>query len=223
MKKKTGIKGIWTLLLICLTWACLLSGASAKETAPSLSKKQLTLEAGTRKKLTIKNAKKVKWSVNKSKVVRLETIGKNGSGGVMVYGEKAGNAVITARTDGRILKCAVKVEKSAFQKRSPGMLYGITYTFEVNQDPPDPAQPVKAGEETTLYWDKVRGADGYYVYYTDSAKGTKKLVKRIRGAKNTTCVLEGERLGGYSVRAYQVTKTGTKLYSKYNTEFCIAE
>lgn len=76
-----------------------------EETEPTLSKKKLTVKVGKSKTLKVNDAEgTVKWSSNKKKVAK---VNKNGK----VTGVKAGKATITAKVDGKTLKCKVTVKK----------------------------------------------------------------------------------------------------------------
>ena len=76
-----------------------------EETNPTLSKKKLTIKVGKSKKLSVNDANgTVKWSSNKKKVAKVNKSGK-------VTGVKAGKATITAKVDGKTLKCTVTVKK----------------------------------------------------------------------------------------------------------------
>lgn len=75
------------------------------ETNPTLSKKKLTVKVGKSKTLKVNDAEgTVKWSSNKKKVAK---VNKNGK----ITGVKAGKATITAKVDGKTLKCKVTVKK----------------------------------------------------------------------------------------------------------------
>ena len=72
---------------------------------PTLSKKKLTVKVGKSKTLKVNDAEgTVKWSSNKKKVAK---VNKNGK----ITGVKAGKATITAKVDGKTLKCKVTVKK----------------------------------------------------------------------------------------------------------------
>ena len=71
--------------------------ASAKVAKPKLSKKRITMWAGTKKKVTIKNAKAVKkvvWKSSKRTVVILK---KKTKKSVQLVAKKAGKATVTAK------------------------------------------------------------------------------------------------------------------------------
>ncbi len=71
----------------------------------TLSKKKLTVKVGKSKTLKVNDAEgTVKWSSNKKKVAK---VNKNGK----ITGVKAGKATITAKVDGKTLKCKVTVKK----------------------------------------------------------------------------------------------------------------
>ena len=89
--------------------------ASAKSAKPKLSKKRITMWAGTKKKLTIKNAKAVKkvvWKSGKKSVVILK---KKTKKSVQLVAKKAGKATVTAKVKAGWktykLSCKVTVKK----------------------------------------------------------------------------------------------------------------
>lgn len=89
--------------------------ASAKSAKPKLSKKRITMWAGTKKKVTIKNAKAVKkvvWKSGKKSVVILK---KKTKKSVQLVAKKAGKATVTAKVKAAWkmykLSCKVTVKK----------------------------------------------------------------------------------------------------------------
>ena len=93
--------------------------ASAKSAKPKLSKKRITMWAGTKKKVTIKNAKAVKkvvWKSSKKSVVILK---KKTKKSVQLVAKKAGKATVTAKVKAKVkagwkmykLSCKVTVKK----------------------------------------------------------------------------------------------------------------
>ena len=89
--------------------------ASAKSAKPKLSKKRITMWAGTKKKVTIKNAKAVKkvvWKSSKKSVVILK---KKTKKSVQLVAKKAGKATVTAKVKAGWkmykLSCKVTVKK----------------------------------------------------------------------------------------------------------------
>ena len=91
--------------------------ASAKSAKPKLSKKRITMWAGTKKKVTIKNAKAVKkvvWKSSKRTVVILK---KKTKKSVQLVAKKAGKAMVTAKIKAGWktykLSCKVTVKKKA--------------------------------------------------------------------------------------------------------------
>ena len=85
--------------------------ASAKSAKPKLSKKRITMWAGTKKKVTIKNAKAVKkvvWKSSKKSVVILK---KKTKKSVQLVAKKAGKATVTAKVKAgwKIYKLSCKV------------------------------------------------------------------------------------------------------------------
>lgn len=91
--------------------------ASAKAAKPKLNKKRITMWAGTKKKVTIKNAKAVKkvvWKSSKRTVVILK---KKTKKSVQLVAKKAGKATVTAKIKAGWktykLSCKVTVKKKA--------------------------------------------------------------------------------------------------------------
>ena len=91
--------------------------ASAKSAKPKLGKKRITMWAGTKKKVTIKNAKAVKkvvWKSSKRTVVILK---KKTKKSVQLVAKKAGKAMVTAKIKAGWktykLSCKVTVKKKA--------------------------------------------------------------------------------------------------------------
>ena len=93
--------------------------ASAKSAKPKLSKKRITMWAGTKKKVAIKNAKAVKkvvWKSSKKSVVILK---KKTKKSVQLVAKKAGKATVTAKVKAKVkagwkmykLSCKVTVKK----------------------------------------------------------------------------------------------------------------
>ena len=89
--------------------------ASAKSAKPKLSKKRITMWAGTKKKVTIKNAKAVKkvvWKSGKKSVVILK---KKTKKSVQLVAKKAGKATVTAKVKAGWkmykLSCKITVKK----------------------------------------------------------------------------------------------------------------
>lgn len=85
--------------------------ASAKSAKPKLSKKRITMWAGTKKKVTIKNAKAVKkvvWKSSKKSVVILK---KKTKKSVQLVAKKVGKATVTAKVKAgwKIYKLSCKV------------------------------------------------------------------------------------------------------------------
>ena len=75
----------------------------------SLNRTSFTLTVGQSKKLTVTNAKNVKW-ISSNKAVAAVT--KNGT----VKAKRAGRATITAKVSGKSLKCRIVVKKKAKSK-----------------------------------------------------------------------------------------------------------
>ena len=92
--------------------------ASAKSAKPKLSKKRITMWAGTKKKVTIKNAKAVKkvvWKSSKKSVVILKKKKKKTKKSIQLVDKKVGKATVTAKVKAGWkmykLSCKVTVKK----------------------------------------------------------------------------------------------------------------
>ena len=73
--------------------------------------------------------------------------------------------------------------------------------------------------KVALSWKKVSGADGYVVYRADSAKGTYKAVKTLKGNGATSFTdsgLKAKKTYYYKVRAYRNLKGGKVYYGPYS-------
>lgn len=117
MKRKSQ-KAIALLTVTALSISSVFTmPASAKAAKPKLSKKRITMWAGTKKKVTIKNAKAVKkvvWKSSKKSVVILK---KKTKKSVQLVAKKAGKATVTAKVKAGWktykLSCKVTVKKKA--------------------------------------------------------------------------------------------------------------
>ena len=91
------------VLLIMMLVATSVGTALAAESAPTLSKKELDLKVSKTYTLKVKNAdSKVTWSSSDKAVVTVSSKGK-------VTAKDAGTATVTAKVDGKKLKCKVTV------------------------------------------------------------------------------------------------------------------
>lgn len=117
MKRKNQ-KAIALLMVTALSISSVFTmPASAKAAKPKLSKKRITMWAGTKKKVTIKNAKAVKkvvWKSSKRTVVILK---KKTKKSVQLVAKKAGKTTVTAKIKAGWktykLSCKVTVKKKA--------------------------------------------------------------------------------------------------------------
>ena len=112
---RTIVKNNAKALAVALTAAMVLSATAvptseAKAKKPKLSTKKVSVEVGAAKKVTVKNAKKVTWSINKAgkKAVALA---KKSKKGVTIKGKAAGKAKVTAKMKygKKTLKKTIKV------------------------------------------------------------------------------------------------------------------
>lgn len=101
---------------LAVVMASTCSGASDVALAakkPSLSQKKVTITAGKKKTIKVKNASKtVKWSSNKKKVVTVKGSGKKKATGTL-KGVSKGTATVTAKVGSKKLTCKVTVKKAS--------------------------------------------------------------------------------------------------------------
>lgn len=110
---KKFMKGVSTALVCTLILGNGIPASAARKV--TLSAKKITVETGSRKRVTVKNAKKkVKWSVKSGKKYILLT--KKTKKSVIVKGRKAGKAVLQAKIGKKKLLCRVTVKKKQSDK-----------------------------------------------------------------------------------------------------------
>lgn len=121
-------------------WENPVSAASGR----SLSKKKLTMNAGTSKTLVLKKAgRKVKWKSSNSKIVKVvKTKGKHKKKAVIKAGNKSGTATIIAKVGKKKYKCRVTVKTV---KKSPAK----EKTEEVAEEA-DPVSDPASQDDTTV-------------------------------------------------------------------------
>ena len=100
-------KRIISLIMLLAMLLVLVIPAYAKA-KPKISKKSVTITVGKTLKLSVKKAKKVKWSSSNKKIA---TVNKKG----LVTAKSAGNAIITAKVGKKKLKCKITVKQNADQ------------------------------------------------------------------------------------------------------------
>lgn len=77
---------------------------------------------------------------------------------------------------------------------------------------------VTAADTALLTWKKVAGASGYYIYRSDTKKGTYKRVLNVKGGASVQAYVSGQENGKtyyYKVRAYR-TVDKKKKFSEYS-------
>ena len=170
----------------------------APDVTITLNKAALSIEAGSSSKLKAAvdpadKAGSVTWSSSNKSVAKVTSKGK-------VTGVKAGTAVITATIGGVSASCAVTVTP-AFSKTGK----------------PDIKSASAKSNGVKISWKAYDGAAGYRVLISMNPKnGWKKLAD----TKSTTYLNKKAGSGQlfyYTVRAYK-TKSGKKIWSKYNTK-----
>lgn len=122
--KRTSQKVLALLTVTALSISSVFTmPASAKAAKPKLSKKRITMWAGTKKKVTIKNAKAVKKVVWKSSKKSVVTLKKKTKKSVQLTAKKAGKATVTAKVKAGWktykLSCKVTVKKKAVKTAAP--------------------------------------------------------------------------------------------------------
>lgn len=91
-------------LIMLLTMLLIFVIPAYAKAKPKISKKSVTITVGKTLKLSVKKAKKVKWSSSNKKIA---TVNKKG----IVTAKSVGNAVITAKVGKKKLKCSVIVKR----------------------------------------------------------------------------------------------------------------
>lgn len=95
--------------------------AEAKTVKPKLSTTRVSLAAGSKKKVTVKNAKKVAWSIDKKGKAKI-SLSKKSKKGVTIKGKAAGKAKVTAKMSygkKKSLKKVITVTVKAKSKKNP--------------------------------------------------------------------------------------------------------
>ncbi len=109
--------------IMCVMCLALLSTSYGASGSPKLNKTKKTIRVGNSFTLRVKNtSKKVKWSVNNSKVLRIKSTGKYKA---TFTGVKKGSTTITAKVKGKKLKCKVTVR---YKNQTTGRTVYITNT-----------------------------------------------------------------------------------------------
>lgn len=96
--------------------------AEAKVVKPKLSTTKVSLEAGGTKKVTVKNAKKVAWSVDKKGKAKI-SLSRKSKKGVTIKGKAVGKAKVTAKMSygsKKSLKKVITVNVKKKTKANPG-------------------------------------------------------------------------------------------------------
>lgn len=100
--------------IICVGSLALLTVSFSAASSPKLNKTNKKIRAGKTFTLKVKNTdKKVKWSVNNKKVLKITH---KGNYSATFKARKKGKAAITAKAGGKKLKCKVTVTKKKAKK-----------------------------------------------------------------------------------------------------------
>lgn len=138
--KRTSQKALALLTVTALSISSVFTmPASAKAAKPKLSKKRITMWAGTKKKVTIKNAKAVKKVVWKSSKKSVVTLKKKTKKSVQLTAKKAGKVTVTAKVKAGWktykLSCKVTVKKKAVKTAAPAKEPTATATVAPTKEP----------------------------------------------------------------------------------------
>lgn len=124
---KKGRRGLAFGLSAAMLLSLMGNGAEAQAAKKvKLSKKKLTMQVGQKTTLTLKNytgRKRVAWSVNKKKAVKLTAKGKSK---VQIKARKAGKVKVTARASGKKYTCILTIKKGVAPKPSPSYIPAAT-------------------------------------------------------------------------------------------------
>ena len=108
------------------------SPAAAKEKAPKLSTKKVSISVGQKKTIKLKNGKKAVWSIKSGK--KVVSLSKKKKTSVVVKGKKAGKAVVLAKVGKKKLTCKVTVKA-----KKPIVTKAPTITTAPNTNKPSTA------------------------------------------------------------------------------------
>lgn len=120
---KKGRRGLALGLSAAMLLSLMGNGAEAQAAKKvKLSKNKLTMQVGQKTVLSLKNytgKKKVAWSVNKKKAVKLMPKGKTK---VQLTAKKAGKVKVTAKASGKKYTCVLTIKKKTTPQPSPSYI-----------------------------------------------------------------------------------------------------
>ena len=191
------------------------SGLVGKEYQFTLNKVSLTKPKITSAKATSYNRVKIKWQQVKGVeqyYIYRGTSKKNMSCYAYVY-----NPTVTSYTDTSV-ECG---KKYYYQVEARVLTTGAKYkksdlaSVRPTLTQPQIAAKAKGKKQIKVSWKKVKGASGYEIYGSTSAKGKYKKIKTIKSG--STCSFTNKKLKSkktyyYKVRAYRTVKN-KKVYS----------
>lgn len=173
------------------------------------------------------------WRVN-YQTIKVSWGKVSGADGYRVYRSNSPNGeykrIATIRKKDRLYyndtgrKCGIKYYYKIRAYKTSGIkkIYSDASKYKVARTVPNRTQ---FNEETTswyssaeLHWDKAKGATGYVMYRSKSAKSGYKLVKTITNGKTTKWTntgLNGSTKYYYKIKPYRVVK-GKKVYSYFS-------
>jgi len=103
----------FTAILTFLISMIPMSFVSASERKPMLSKKKITIRAGSSGKITLKNTKNnVKWAISGKKIISLKVRGNKKRTVIIKAGRRAGTCYIKAKAGKKTYKCKVIIKRT---------------------------------------------------------------------------------------------------------------
>lgn len=144
MKKTHGKKVLIIMLLLFSAFNVSLTQNIESKAKVKLSTKKIIMYVGKHKTIQLKGTKKkIKWNINRKKILVLHTYGKNKSK-VRISAKKAGTAKVTAKLGKKKYTCTVIVKKKRKSTTKPNLssnsenkiLYGTVsgnITYHYNQ------------------------------------------------------------------------------------------
>ncbi len=153
-----------TMKIILLMMFLLLSISTSVNAAPKLSKKSVTIKVGQKYTLKVTGTKKkITWKSSNKSVAKV----KNG----VVTGVKAGKCTISAKVDGKTVKCIVTVKKkttsNTLSKKEQHKLYESTIISYKKR--------MKSG---AVKWSEESGLETYFAFVDIDKNGIDELIVR---------------------------------------------